>query len=664
MIEQELRSVCLLLTEQELVDCEVAPTEVRQRSAVQCDSCGCWSVDGEEKDKHEIVTVADTPLITGLRWCIDCCQNLCSNCVLVHGSLAGTRSHCVIPLPLRDHEFQGSPCPTHVDRTSDLFCWHCRQLVCAACTTSPEHRDHSCDDVTSSAARLRTLLLNDFTSVDKRRRRCDQLEADVAADKHTWLSSVQAADNEIKVAADKFRALVDRHCALLSDELFSIKQLRLKELQSRLEDVAQERGRLNSLWKNIHAMVDTAGDVELLLHAGNLHESVERCLTDSTADTSHVYFSSRQTVMFIPSVSQRQNAGDGDSLLGHVQVVDGDVNRGLDTGQTAGARVKRSSEGTRRARQHQTQPVATLYYRQLLATLNDSHLPVCGLAVVADRLYVCRSESADVDIYDASRTTYRRQQRSIRVPGLTGPSDMAGTCGSCEEVATLFISSESDGDVFRVTLMTTRAGDEHTRWTTDDRPYGVSMMESKHLLVLSRQSASVSLLDDDGRPLRRLRLPASVASPWSAVYIPNSAEDAAGDLVVCHGNLTRDVDGRRVHGVSRLDWSTGAVTRRCQWVQQPASENRGCASVLHVVRESEGGEGGGFLLADQCCDRVQRVDSSLTSHQSLMQTSAGGDHDSAVEQPRRLCVDSARQRLVVGLHDGRVRVFANGCVVM
>lgn len=643
---------------------------VRQTRAVQCDSCGARSVldeEHEETEEPKTSTVADTSQIEGFRWCIKCCQNLCSNCVVVHSRLMATKSHCVVPLALRCCEFRGSPCPVHSDCTSDLFCWHCRQLVCISCTTSSDHRDHSCDDVASSTARLRSALLNDAASVDDLRRRCNELEADVTADKYNWLSSVQAADNEIKAAADKLRALVERHGASLSDELISMKQLRLKELQNRLEDLEQECSRLNSLWEKIHAMVDSAADVQLLLNAGNLHESAVRCMADLSAETSHGSFSSHQTVVFLPSVAR--SSGGSENLLGRVEVLGGKASRMTDTdsGQTSGRRVKTSStipDGTRRMRLlHQTQQATpTLRYRQLLTTLKDSQLSVCGLAVIADRLYICRSQSADVDVYNVGGTTYR-PQKAIRVPGLTEPSDMTGTCGSGKAVAQLFVSSESEGLVFKVTLMATSAGDDvHTRWSTDDRPYTVSVMEAKHLLVLSREAASISVLDDDGQQLRRLRLPASVLSPWSAVQVSTCTGDADGDFLVCHGDLTPDVDGRQRRGVSRLNWSTGAVTRRYEWVQQSGADRDGCSSVMHMVPESD--RGGGLLLADQCCDSVERVDSGLTSHQSLLQTSSDVDDDSSVQQVRRLCVDSTRQRLVVGLHDGRVKVFANGCIVM
>ena len=651
---------CMLVTEQQESDSGMAKMVVRHTGAVHCDSCGSASVKSDEE--RATLTVDDVVLAAGLRWCVDCRQNLCSNCVVIHSRLTASRSHCVVPLPLRGREFEGSTCPVHSDQTTDLFCGHCRQLVCTSCSTSPEHEDHSCDDVVSSAARLRSLLLSDAASVDDRRRRCDRLEADVTADKHIWLSSVQAADVEIKAAAAKLRALVDRHCASLSDELISTKQLRLKELQGRLEDLAQERSRLDSLSKKIHDVVDASADVQLLVDAGNLHDSVERCLVELTAVTSRDFFTSGQTVMFVPSAGRTSSSDDADSLLGRVQVVGGEVSR---HGQTAEEHHIRPSsmisEGTSRVRgQQRIQQAPALYYRQLLTTLNEGHLPVCGLAVVADRLYVCRSQSADIDVYDAGRTTYRRQI-SIHVPGLTEPSDMTGTSG---DVSRLFISSESGGLVFRVTLMATSSGDVvHTRWSTDDRPYGVSVMQLKHLLVLSRESASVSVLDDDGRQLRRLRLPASVFSPWSAVHISTSAGDAAGDLVVCHGDSTLDVDGRQRRGVSRLGWSTGVVTRRYDWIEQPAGTRRR-SSVMHMVPESDAHVVGGLLLADECCDRVERVGSGLTSHEALLQTSADDGDDSVVEQPRRLCVDSTRQRLVVGLHDGRVKVFANGCIVM
>jgi len=338
----------------------------------------------------------------------------------------------------------------------------------------------------------------------------------------------------------------------------------------------------------------------------------------------------------------------------------------------------------RAARQHPTQrqqQAGSPCYRQLLATLSDSELPVCGLALVADRLYVCRSRSAVVDVYDAARTTYRRH-RSVRVSGLTEPSDMAATAagrrgdgGTVVETPRLFISSETDGAVFRVT----GDGAVQTRWSTDDRPYAVSPLldPATHLLVLSRHAASVSVLDDDGRPLRQLRLPASVASsPWAALVVPTSAGGdaaaAAGDLLVCHGgggdSTAEDGDdGGRRRCVSRLDWRTGAVTRRYDWPHQPRHRRASHAS-MHMVAESDTGS---LLVSDQCCNTVQRVDVQLTSRLSLLHTSSHSDDDDddddvdpVIDQPRRLCVDAARQRLVVGLDDGRVRVFANGCVVM
>jgi len=608
-------------------------------------------------------------LITGIHRCIDCRQNLCTNCSVIRGHL---KSHCVVPLPLEKDrkEFNGQPCPTHVNHAADMFCWHCRHLVCTVCSTSPEHRDHSCDDVVSSATRLRAVLLNDAASVDQRQQRCDEVEADIAAEKDSWLSSVQTADNHITALADQLRALVDRRCAELRDELAATKQLRLKELRSRLEDVADERSRLDSLRTSLRAMVDTstADHRQLLLNAGSLHDAAERCL----ADTSRGPFGSRQTVVFAPSVSPAWSSEDGDGLLGRVQVVGGEVrsqSQRLTAVQTKPSLT--SCEQTGRTGRHLPPPPTRQHadlpsYRQQLATLSDGRLPVCGLALVVDRLYVCRSHSADVDVYDAARTTYRRRG-SVHVPGLSEPSDMAGAArGDGAVGARLFVSSESDGVVFRVTRGAGGDDVRQARWSTDDRPYGVSPLGFAHLLVLSRQAASVSVLDDDGRPLRRLQLPASVASPWSALLLPpgDAAAAPAGDLVVCHD----DADGLR-RCVSRLDWRTGAVTQRHDWFHQPRRHPRRSSHAVHAVAESDTG---GLLLSDQCCDTVERIDDRLTSRLPLLQTSSrvsaddddDDDVDPVVEQPRRLCVDAARQRLVVGLDDGRVKVFANGCVVM
>lgn len=621
------------------MDCEAG--DASQTTAVQCDSCGSLSTEAEKEDRLETPTVNGMPPVAGSRWCVDCRQTLCTDCVVIHSRLTASRSHCVVALPLRGREFLARPCPTHVNLVSEMFCWQCRALVCVSCATSPQHRDHSCDDVVSSAARLRSLLADDAAAVDQRRRRCDQLEAEVAAERDSWLGSVQTADSEIRAAADQLRALVDGRCAELREELAVMKQTRLKQLQRRLDDVTEERGRLSSLQRIIHEVVDAAADTRLLLDAGRLHESAQRCV----ADASRWSLGSGRTVLFVPSCAPAWSSDD--QLLGRFEVVGGEVSKVDERRPTAAVQTK-SSDWTGRPH-HQA---SSLSYRQLLATLSDSRLPVCGLALVADRLYVCRSRSPDIDVYDAARTTYRRQ-RSVHVPGLSGPSDMAG---AVVDDARLFVSSESDGLVFRVDADVVVAS-----WSTDDRPYGVSPLGSAHLLVLSRQAASVTVLDHDGRALRRLRLPASVASPWSALAASPGDHTAAGHLLVCHG---LDVSGRERRCVSRLDWSTGGVTQRHDWLHRPRHAGR--PSSMHMAAEWDAG---GFLLSDQCCDVVQRLDSGLTSHQSLLQTSADDDDDddddsAAARQPCRLCVDSTRQRLIVGLDDGRVKVFANGCVVM
>ena len=638
--------------------------KVRQTSAIKCDSCGSLSLENEDED--EALAVGDRPSMTRLRWCVDCCQNLCTDCAVIHGRLTASRSHCVLPLPAEESEnrgFRGQLCPTHSDHTLDLFCWCCRQLVCTSCATSPEHRDHSCDEVFSSAHQLRTLLSTDAASVSDRLRRCDRLEEDITAGKDRWLSSVQTADREIKAIADKLRELVNRSSALLRDELTTTKQLKLKEVQHQLEDLAQERSRLQSLQRNLQAMTDGTTDVQLLLKAVDVHETTERCLAEPPAVASYNPASSQQTVTFVPSVAQLLSSIDGDRMLGRVEVAGGkpgEVSRPV----AAGPSSKRISQRAGRVgHQRPTRQAATQCRHELLDTLSDSQLPVSGLAFVGDRLYVCRSQSPDVNVYCVTRTTYRRQ-RSIHVPGLTDPSDMAGTRDG-ETGTKLFISSESDGLVLRLVLTMERAGDVvDTRWSPDDRPYSVSLARSSthlRLLVLSREAASVTVLDHNGHLLRRLRLPASVASPWSALPLPTSAADCgASDLVICH----EDLDGGQRRCVSRLNWSSGAVTRQYKWDRRPPADRRGCTSAaMHMALESGVSEdGGGFLVTDRCCDVIQRVDNTLTSHVSLLT----GDDDPVIEQPRRVCVEPARQHLVVGLHDGAVKIFSfsDSCPVM
>ena len=274
-------------------------------------------------------------------------------------------------------------------------------------------------------------------------------------------------------------------------------------------------------------------------------------------------------------------------------------------------------------------------------------IPSCGSHVLAvaslgDEVFVARSDSQKVDVYDAGTLSL---QRSITVPGLgTQPYGLT----ACISNSCLYVSDYDNHSIHRAEL----AGDKVTKWYVASHPAGLSVNKAHNLVVVCCEESKLQEYRTNGSLVREICLDVGVMIPWHAVQL------SSGDYVVseCTSPGVVSVVGvngqirQTTHGLSQIS----AVG--------PMEHPRGLA----VTKNDE------ILVADEDNHRILSLTSSLNSIQELALRVDDGMHepwydedgtpwyDDWIQQPLCLCLDESRGRICVGeFAGGRVLVFGD-----
>ena len=140
----------------------------------------------------------------------------------------------------------------------------------------------------------------------------------------------------------------------------------------------------------------------------------------------------------------------------------------------------------------------------LTNTLPAGRRLVTGVIVLFDQVFVVRSETPEVKVYDSNLTS------RLPVGGLVNPMDLT----SCSKFRCLYISNCWGGGVIhRVKL------EAKTRWKVNDIPSGLSVTPDPnfHVLVTCGDSRKLKEFRTNGTFVREIRLQEGMAHPFHAI---------------------------------------------------------------------------------------------------------------------------------------------------
>jgi len=261
---------------------------------------------------------------------------------------------------------------------------------------------------------------------------------------------------------------------------------------------------------------------------------------------------------------------------------------------------------------------------QVVHTLAEGE-PVCGVTLLADKVYVLRWKERDqVEVYDVNN--YRLQRR-LTVPNFRGFADMT----SCEHYSCVYIASYGGECIHRLDVQGTV-----TQWAVNDQPWGVSVNAAHNVLVTCRDVRKIKEFRSHGDLLRELTLPDDVISPSHVIQTRN------GEFIVCHGDRDDAVhrvcknspDGRHIiksHGGQR-----GSDIGQYDMPRHLTVDNNEFVFVADFYNQR-------VTLLSPTLDYIRKIVS----------------RDDLKWRPDRLCLDTHRRRLYVTDNEG----FAGRVVV-
>jgi len=240
-----------------------------------------------------------------------------------------------------------------------------------------------------------------------------------------------------------------------------------------------------------------------------------------------------------------------------------------------------------------------------------------------DDVFVARSNSEQVEVYDAMTLTL---QRRLKVPGLgVYPNGLT----ACPINNCLYASDWKDDHVHRVELSGSNAV---KKWSVARGPVGLSVNSEHNLIVTCSGDNKLQEYTTHGSLVREICLQAGVTWPWHAIQLSTGHYMVSLDTSPCVVSVV-GVDGQAVRTYGQSETSDVGQ------MKNPTN--------LAVTKNDD------ILVAYMSNNnRILLRSISLGSIQKLVMSVDGG-----IQEPLGLCLDESRGRLYVGEYGGEYRVL-------
>ena len=123
-----------------------------------------------------------------------------------------------------------SYCDQHTDENLKLYCFDCKMAICMMCYIEL-HNTHKCSDVNKVDDGFRKLMTEDVDNIGTGVEKCKEMLESLEKEKNDFIEQVTNIGREINEKAEQLKQMIDVHKEKLMNELSSIKQKRMKEIE-------------------------------------------------------------------------------------------------------------------------------------------------------------------------------------------------------------------------------------------------------------------------------------------------------------------------------------------------------------------------------------------------------------------------------------------------
>jgi len=293
--------------------------QIKELSSVESKTSPCEACSGGEGSESEVQNMASV-------YCVECQMKLCQNCERAHKAFKATRSHKLIAVGDKINPetlYQSMPsisCDLHVDESLKIYCFDCKLAICIMCYIK-SHNGHKCSDVNEVLDEFRKQMTVDVDNIAAGVAKCREMLESLEKEKNDYSDQVTKIGIEITQKAAQLKLMIDVHKEKLMNELSSMKQRRMKEIESLREEIERQLLSMESYKKYVDEVRQKGTACDIARVASGLHDRADELLTfdvieRTLADLGHADVKFTSSNIVIDDVSKtlgqlRLNAARG-----------------------------------------------------------------------------------------------------------------------------------------------------------------------------------------------------------------------------------------------------------------------------------------------------------------------------------------------------------------
>ena len=240
-------------------------------SNVTCDICSLL-----RKENDEAMTSPTE------KRCLDCQQNLCSQCAKMHLVTKGLELHRVvrigeIPGTKDSKNYPVKHCDQHKDKKIEIYCLDCRVAVCMACFIT-KHNGHKCSDIDEVADDLKKQIENDVTETEKSLQEVNNQSGKLEEILSLFIAKIRETEAEIVQRGEEIKQLVDKHVRDILRELKTKESSKMKELANAKEELLVQKISFESFIKYSQTLIEKAAPSDIASSASQLKSRIQNLM--------------------------------------------------------------------------------------------------------------------------------------------------------------------------------------------------------------------------------------------------------------------------------------------------------------------------------------------------------------------------------------------------
>jgi len=153
-------------------------------------------------------------------------------------------------------------------------------MMCAVIS----HNGHKCSDVTSVEDEFRQQMATDCDNIATGVEKCREMLQKLEKEEISFYEQITKAATEFSRKAEQLKKMIDEHKEKLMDELATLRQGRMKEIDSLREKIERQKGSMKKYKKFVDAL-RKKGTAGVIARAANgLHDRADELLTFDVTD--------------------------------------------------------------------------------------------------------------------------------------------------------------------------------------------------------------------------------------------------------------------------------------------------------------------------------------------------------------------------------------------